>query len=182
MSRDRAILTSVDAGGGAELHGCAPDGQMADARWPRTEAAPLEGGRTLRAAAECPAASPENEGQAGWSTVREHSTAFVGRTEELAALRCMLDSAVAGQGSALVIRGEPGIGKSELLRTLRVEAELRGASTLVSSGVEAEDRFPYAALHQLLYPLADLLKRLSPARRRALLGAFRVEEMQEGEV
>ncbi|GAA3049542.1 helix-turn-helix transcriptional regulator [Pseudonocardia yunnanensis] len=171
--RHRAILTAVDAGG------CAPDGQVDDARWPRSAAEALDEGRTFRATAACPTVAPEDGRAAGWSTVRDHGTAFVGRAAELAALRCTLDSAVAGQGSALVIRGEPGIGKTELLRTLRAEAELRGMSTLVSTGVEAEDRFPYAALHQLLYPLAGLLERLSPAQRRALLGAFRVEAMQE---
>ncbi|MCH6171393.1 ATP-binding protein [Pseudonocardia alaniniphila] len=169
--RHRAILAAVDAGGAAAP---APAGQVAYARWPRTAPEALDEGRTLWATA-----APEDGRSTSWSTVREHRTAFVGRAAELTALRCMLDSAVACEGSALVIRGEPGIGKSELLRALRVEAELRGMSTLVSSGVEAEDRFPYGALHQLLYPLAGLLERLSPARRRALLGAFRVEEMQE---
>jgi hypothetical protein len=147
--------------------------------WPRTAAEVHDAARPLRVATACPTAVQGIGRAAGRSTVGENSAAFVGRAAELAALRRMLDSAVAGHGSALVIRAEPGIGKSALLWTLRGEAELRGVSTLVSTGVEAEDRFPYAALHQLLYPVVGLLERLSPARRRALLGAFRVEEMQD---
>ncbi|SNY05641.1 regulatory protein, luxR family [Paractinoplanes atraurantiacus] len=66
-------------------------------------------------------------------------------------LRDLLDRAKKGRGGALVIRGEAGIGKTALLQA--VEAEAGGMRVLRATGVESESRLPYAALHQLLFPL-----------------------------
>ncbi|XVU24871.1 AAA family ATPase [Actinoplanes sp. CA-054009] len=76
---------------------------------------------------------------------------LVGRDAEVGVLRDLLGRARAGRGGALVIRGEAGIGKTALLQV--VEAEAGGMRVLRATGVESESRLPYAALHQLLFPL-----------------------------
>src|SRR5262249_15488980 len=47
---------------------------------------------------------------------------FVGRDEELGALRAGLERAVAGRGSVYLVTGEPGIGKTELVDRLAGDA------------------------------------------------------------
>ncbi|XVV12129.1 AAA family ATPase [Actinoplanes sp. CA-131856] len=76
---------------------------------------------------------------------------LVGRDVEVGVLRDLLGRAKNGRGGALVIRGEAGIGKTALLQV--VEAEAGGMRVLRATGVESESRLPYAALHQLLFPL-----------------------------
>jgi len=58
----------------------------------------------------------------------------------------------------LVIRGEPGIGKSVLLdHAASVAADLR---VLRVAGVESEMELAFAAVHQLCAPLLDQMERL----------------------
>jgi tetratricopeptide (TPR) repeat protein len=52
---------------------------------------------------------------------------FVGRAAELAELLAALDDAFAGRGALLLLRGEPGIGKTRLAEELAARAEARGA-------------------------------------------------------
>ncbi|GIE35856.1 transcriptional regulator [Actinoplanes italicus] len=102
--------------------------------------------------------------------------ALFGRDGELALLDRLLAGAAAERGAALVIRGEPGIGKTALLTWLARTAGERGMRVLTSSGVESESRLPYAALHQLLYPLASAIDALPPVHRAALRAAFGQQE------
>ncbi|BEL02866.1 helix-turn-helix transcriptional regulator [Actinoplanes sichuanensis] len=99
-----------------------------------------------------------------------------GRDGEVALLGRLLDQTAAERGSALVIRGEPGIGKTALLNWLARTAEKRGMRVLTAAGVESESRLPYAALHQLLYPLSAAIGGLPPVHRAALRAAFGLEE------
>lgn len=55
---------------------------------------------------------------------------FVGRERELELLTGALDAAVAGDGSAWLIGGESGVGKTRLLEELRIRALVRGARVL----------------------------------------------------
>ncbi|MHB8574033.1 MAG: serine/threonine-protein kinase, partial [Dehalococcoidia bacterium] len=56
---------------------------------------------------------------------------FVGREQELRQLELAFDAAVSGQGSLLMVVGEPGIGKTTLTEQLATYASLRGGRTLV---------------------------------------------------
>lgn len=67
----------------------------------------------------------------------------------------VLTSARSGQGSALVITGGPGAGKSSLLRS----ASTGGFRVLTTQGVPAESALEPAGLHRLLHPVADRLPR-----------------------
>jgi DNA-binding CsgD family transcriptional regulator len=94
---------------------------------------------------------------------------LIGRDDELAAIGEMLRD-TGGRGLLLV--GEPGIGKSALLRAASVLAARDGRAVLRAAGVQAETGVPYAGLHQLLYPLADSFASLAPRPREALRAAF----------
>jgi DNA-binding CsgD family transcriptional regulator len=94
-----------------------------------------------------------------------------GRTAELERIGGLLD-AVAERGSALVIRGEAGIGKSTLLAAAAVEARDRGFSILTASGVHSEAELPFAGLHQLLHPILDRAEQLPAPQRTAIESAF----------
>ncbi|WP_282786023.1 ATP-binding protein, partial [Nocardia sp. CC201C] len=95
---------------------------------------------------------------------------LVGRRESIRCLADVLTSARTGSGAALLLRGDPGIGKSALL----AEAERRadGFRVLRAAGSEFEAELPFAGLHQLCAPELDRLAALPPAPRRALEAAF----------
>jgi DNA-binding CsgD family transcriptional regulator len=93
-----------------------------------------------------------------------------GRQGECAALDRLLGSAPAGQSGVLVLRGEPGIGKTALL-----EYAIRSASNfnvLRANGVESEMEFAFGALHQVCSPLLDSIGRLPGPQRAALETTF----------
>jgi hypothetical protein len=70
-----------------------------------------------------------------------------GRPHERAALDRLLVGVRAGQGQALVVRGEAGVGKTALLDDLHEQAA--GCQVVRPAGVEAEGELPFAGVHQL---------------------------------
>jgi predicted ATPase len=60
------------------------------------------------------------------------ATPLVGRSRELGLLSARLDAAASGQGSIVLITGEPGIGKTRLVTELAQAAATNG--TLVLTG------------------------------------------------
>jgi DNA-binding CsgD family transcriptional regulator len=95
---------------------------------------------------------------------------LVGREVEQKSLEEMLARARDHQGTGLVVRGEPGIGKSALLGYAAERAA--GLRVLRAVGVEAESTLAYAALHQLLLPILDRLDALPEPQAAALRTAF----------
>jgi hypothetical protein len=95
---------------------------------------------------------------------------LLGRDPECTAIDRLLADARAGIGRALVVRGEPGIGKSALLDYARQGA----APMLVLSavGVEAESDLAFAGLHELLRPVLGYLGELPGTQSQALAGAL----------
>jgi DNA-binding CsgD family transcriptional regulator len=69
---------------------------------------------------------------------------FVGRTDELDALEQALDELDRGRSGAVELVGEPGIGKTRLLRELAARAELRGQLVLFGSASELERDLPFS--------------------------------------
>src|SRR5947209_15021879 len=94
---------------------------------------------------------------------------LIDRDDELSVIGEMLRG-TGGRGLLLV--GEPGIGKSALLRAASAMAGRDGRAVLRAAGVQAETGVPYAGLHQLLYPLADSFSSLASRPREALRAAF----------
>jgi DNA-binding NarL/FixJ family response regulator len=88
----------------------------------------------------------------------EPGIALPGRGPELAVLTPMLERAAAGHGSAVLLRGEAGTGKTALLTAAQRIAAARDIQVLAGSGVRAETHLPFAGLNQLLrpVPLAEL--------------------------
>ncbi|HEY6496240.1 MAG TPA: ATP-binding protein, partial [Trebonia sp.] len=76
------------------------------------------------------------------------------------------------RGGALMLRGEPGIGKSALLREAARSAAARGLLVLRTSGVRSEAGRPFAGLHRLLGPVLGRAAGLPPRQRVALGAAF----------
>jgi predicted ATP-dependent serine protease len=97
-----------------------------------------------------------------------------GRDGEQAAIERLLEGVRAGLGGVLVVRGEPGIGKSALLGfAVSSAADFR---VLRAAGIEAESGLAYATLHQLLHPVLDGSERLPAAQADALRTAFGLKE------
>ncbi|HZZ54195.1 MAG TPA: AAA family ATPase [Trebonia sp.] len=94
---------------------------------------------------------------------------LLGRAAEIALLVSLLDDIGTG-GGALVLHGEPGIGKSRLLSVAAELARERGFTVLSTTGVQSEAHLAFAGLHQLLRPLRFHSARL-PAVQRAVLDA-----------
>ena len=95
---------------------------------------------------------------------------LLGRRSESDALRRLLTAARDGQSGALVLRGEPGVGKTALLEyAIESASGFRVAQTV---GVEWEMELPFASLQQLCAPMLDRAERLPGSQRAALGVAF----------
>ena len=112
------------------------------------------------------------------SSPPDATSELIGRDDEVARLDALLDR-VRDRGGALVIRGEPGIGKSALLDRARGRASSLGARTLATVGVESESELAFAGLHQLLGPIGSHIERLPDPQRQALDAAFGVDDLVE---
>jgi DNA-binding CsgD family transcriptional regulator len=97
----------------------------------------------------------------------ESRVPLCGREAELQLLTGLLD-AVERSGAALVLRGEPGIGKSRLLAEAMSLAGQRNMSVLATRGVQSEARLAFAGLQQLLRPARSHSAELSAAHRTVL--------------
>jgi DNA-binding CsgD family transcriptional regulator len=92
--------------------------------------------------------------------------AFRGRASESEALDRLLQAARTGRSGALVLRGEAGIGKTELLR--HVARQASGFRLCELEGVEAEMELPYAGLHQLCAPMLGAIDAIPDHHQAAL--------------
>ncbi|MEV6305465.1 AAA family ATPase [Actinoplanes sp. NPDC051861] len=93
-----------------------------------------------------------------------------GRQRECTLIEELLAAAGERRSGVLVVRGEAGIGKSALLG---YAAERAGdMRVLRGTGVESESEFPFAAVHQLLRPVAGLFDAIPERLGAALRGAF----------
>ena len=103
------------------------------------------------------------------SIAASHPGPLLGRAAEVGLLISLLDGIGTG-GGALVLHGEPGIGKSRLLSIAAELARERGFAVLSTTGVQSEAHLAFAGLHQLLRPLR-LHSAGLPAGQRAVLDA-----------
>jgi DNA-binding CsgD family transcriptional regulator len=94
--------------------------------------------------------------------------ALLGRDRELE----VVGEVTSGLHAALLLTGDPGIGKSQLLLEAAALARTRHVQVLAAAGVESEAQLPFAGVHQLVHPLLDGADRLAPRQRAALLAAF----------
>jgi DNA-binding SARP family transcriptional activator len=92
-------------------------------------------------------------------------TPLVGRESELARLRAALADAGRGQGRAVILTGETGVGKSRLVEELAAEAARIGARLLLGHCHETEQILPFRPWIDALRAgqvLADLKRLRTP--------------------
>src|SRR5262249_2491775 len=95
----------------------------------------------------------ESEAQSRFEVaVRTGLTPLVGRDEELGLLRRRWEQAKVGEGQVVLLSGEPGIGKSRLVQTLKDQALAEGATRI---------EFRCSPYHQnsAFYPIIEHLQR-----------------------
>jgi hypothetical protein len=96
--------------------------------------------------------------------------ALTGRRGECGVLDQLAAAVRAGGSRTLVLRGEPGAGKTALLDYLAGHSP--GCQVVRAAGVQSEMELAFAGLHQLLAPMLDRAGRLPAPQRDALLIAF----------
>ena len=101
---------------------------------------------------------------------------LVGRGEECLRIDRLLDDARRGNGGALVVSGEPGIGKTSLLEHAAASAE--DMCVVRARGVETEASVPFVGLVDLLTPLARLAPNLPGRQAEALRSALAIGPTQ----
>src|SRR5262245_21521846 len=82
-------------------------------------------------------------------------TPLVGREHEMGLLRERWERAKQGEGQVILLSGEPGIGKSRLVQTLKEQVSAEGANRI---------EFRCSAYHQnsAFYPITEHLQRFLP--------------------
>ncbi|HEY1344550.1 MAG TPA: AAA family ATPase [Streptosporangiaceae bacterium] len=97
---------------------------------------------------------------------------FVGRAGELASLERILDEVDRGCPGAIELAGEPGIGKTRLLRELAARAGARGYLVLSGSAAEFERDLPFSVF---VDALDEYVAGLEPDRLAVLEDAVQAE-------
>jgi hypothetical protein len=93
-----------------------------------------------------------------------------GRVHECQVLDRLLEAVRAGDSGALVVRGEPGVGKSALLEYVAGTAS--GCRVARTAGVQSEMELAFSGLGQLCASMLDRVDRLPEPQRDALRTAF----------
>jgi len=108
--------------------------------------------------------APRREERRGDS--REGSQ-LIGRESEMERIRAFVDAART-YGGALLVTGEPGVGKTVLMNAASKAASAVGMRLLHAAGVQFEADTSFSVLNQVLLPLLDDLPRLPAVHRNAL--------------
>jgi hypothetical protein len=98
---------------------------------------------------------PLAHGCPGGETVGMPSTGrvvVVGRDGELDCLTGLAGEVAAGSGRLVLIEGEPGIGKTSLLRAFFENAAVRLFRRVTGAAEEFDQRLPFATVHSCLEP------------------------------
>jgi DNA-binding CsgD family transcriptional regulator len=101
---------------------------------------------------------------------RGSAAGLMDRLTERAVLDRFVADVRAGQGQSLVVRGEPGVGKTVLLDYLAGRAS--GCLVARGAGVQSEMELAFAGLHQLCAPMLELAEALPVPQRDALRTAL----------
>src|SRR5690349_20799494 len=101
-------------------------------------------------------------------------TPLLGRRRERGALDEMLQQPRDGTSAVLVMRGDPGVGKTRLLEYVAEHAS--DFRVIRAAGVESEMELPYSGLHQLCASLLGHVGQLPVPMREGLMVAFGMAE------
>jgi len=100
----------------------------------------------------------------------QYEEMLLGRGDEAARLTELLDQARRGRSAALILHGDPGIGKTALLEHAIVRAD--GFTVLRAVPLQAEGELAFAGLSDLVRPVLRFLDRIPSPQRAALSGAL----------
>ena len=95
------------------------------------------------------------------------ATALAGRDGDLGVIQAFLDEVSTG-GAALLLTGEPGMGKTALLDAAQERAMAAGVRVLRAAGAQFEADVSFSGLSQVLLPLGEELEGLSARQGEAL--------------
>src|SRR5579871_4800720 len=98
------------------------------------------------------------------------------RLGERQALDRLVDAVRADESRVLVIRGEPGVGKTALLDYLTGRAADAACLVTRATGVQSEMELAFAGLHQVCVPVLSDMECLPGPQREALRTAFGLDE------
>jgi DNA-binding NarL/FixJ family response regulator len=98
------------------------------------------------------------------------------RLSERDLLDRLIDAVRASQSRALVLRGDPGVGKTVLLEYLAGRAADTACQVAQATGVQSQMELAFAGLYQLCGPLLSRAERLPVPQRDALRIAFGLAE------
>src|SRR3982074_2407559 len=107
---------------------------------------------------------------AAHSSTQRRELELTGRRSESDVLDRLISAVRGAASGALVVRGEPGVGKTALLDYLIEHAS--GCRVERAVGVQSEMELAFAGLHQLCAPMLDHLELLPVPQRDALQTAF----------
>jgi tetratricopeptide (TPR) repeat protein/DNA-binding XRE family transcriptional regulator len=121
----------------------------------------LDAARSIRAAERLPV------DQVPVTAAASEASPFVGRGNEYGLLIGLLARLTAGSGHVVLLEGEPGIGKSRLMRELAQYSQSRAVCTLATNCYEIERAMPYQPVIDLATRALDLasketLQKLAP--------------------
>jgi predicted ATPase len=103
---------------------------------------------------------------------RRRATGLTDRHAECGTLDQLVDAVGAGESRALVVRGDPGAGKTALLDYLAGRASDSQCQVVRVAGVQSEMELAFAGLHQLCAPMLSRAGQLPVPQRDALLTAL----------
>jgi DNA-binding CsgD family transcriptional regulator len=104
---------------------------------------------------------------------------LIGREEDRTQLDSLIARARGGESTALLLHGEPGIGKTRLLEHAVVTAA--DFKVLRARPLEAESELAFAGLSELLRPVLHLLGRIPGPQEAALSGALALAPPMPGD-
>ncbi len=98
---------------------------------------------------------------------------LTGREAEQRRIDELLEQAAAGSSGVLVLRGDPGIGKTALIDYAASRAGHYGSMRVLrATGIEAENELGFAGLYSLLHPVVGYLRALPERQASALQAAL----------
>jgi predicted ATPase len=93
-------------------------------------------------------------------------TAFVGRESEVSAIRAVIDRALSGHGSIVMLGGGPGVGKTRLSMEMSEYAARVGFRCVVGRCYEGDEPFPFLPFVEIIEGHLAQATSLEDHRRR----------------
>src|SRR6266853_4221189 len=125
---------------------------------------PITGAETTQARADRSQALPPVLETSPFSLAER--TAFVGRETERAAIRPVIDRALSGHGSVVMLGGGPGVGKTRLAMEMAEYASRVGFRCVVGHCYERDEPFPFLPFVEILESGLAQATNLDDYRRR----------------